>query len=84
MRTDPEQRVTFTVLCIDVPECQVAFEPEGAIHTLRQGDEFEVEISGPVSPDRLEIAYLPNRLIINAWAGAQTRVRNRVGDELPT
>ena len=78
-----EKRVVLTLTCFDVPAVLVSFEPEGAQHRLRAGDSFKVEIVGPEGGDP-EVSYLPDGLMIGAWAGAETRVWNRAGDELPT
>jgi hypothetical protein len=75
--------VFLTLTCLDAPAVQVYFEPEGAEHELVRGDWLRVETSGPADGEP-EISYLPDGLIVGAWAGAKTRVRNRAGDELPT
>lgn len=64
-------------------ECVVAFEPEGATHTLRHGDAFTVVISGRGS-GQVEVMHEPDGVTVGAWSGAATSVRNRAGEELPT
>ena len=73
----------FEIACTDTPQCSVSFEPEGSLHTLREGDVFDVEVVGPGS-GRVEIVFLPDGLIVGAWSGADTRVRSKQRGELPT
>ena len=75
------KQVALTLTCLDAPSIQVSFEPEGAVHELRQGDQIRVEISGPDDGD-VEISYLPVGIAVGAWAGATTRAWNRAGEEL--
>ena len=65
------------------PAVLVSFEPEGAEHQLKAGDSFTVEMIGPKRGDP-ELSYLPDGLIVGAWAGARTRVWNKTGEQLPT
>jgi len=78
-----EHRVTFVLTCINAPSVVVSFEPEGAHHTLHRGDCFRVEMVGP-DVGEPEISYTPNGVIVGAWSRAETRVRNRAGENLPT
>jgi hypothetical protein len=36
--SSPEPSVKFTVTCLQAAECNVAFEPEGAVVAIAQGD----------------------------------------------
>ena len=78
-----EQRVVFTLTCVNAPAATVFFEPEGSEHRLASDDAFRVEMVGP-EPGEPEISFTPNGLIVGAWNKAQTRVWNRTGDELAT
>ncbi len=83
MSIQPQERVVLTVTCTDLAQCEVAFEPEGSVHVLRPDDAFEVEVAGPGS-GHLEITCVPGGVVIGAWSGAETRVRDRAGREVPT
>jgi hypothetical protein len=69
--------------CIDEHAIVVSFEPEGSQHRLEAGDYFKVEIVGSGDGEP-EVSYVPDGLIIGAWAGARTRVCNKAGAELRT
>lgn len=73
--------VQIRLTCIDAPQCKVFFEPEGAEVVLSAGDWFNVEISGP-PPAITEVSFVPDGIIVTAWRGADTRVRNRAGKDL--
>jgi hypothetical protein len=75
--------VVLSVACLEQPECKVSFEPEGSTHVLSTDDVLRVQISGPGGGD-IDVAHLPDGLIIGAWRGAETRVWNKAGDELRT
>jgi len=78
-----ERNVSLVLQCMRTQECQIYFEPEGSDHTLKEGDLFDVMISGPGS-GKVEIAFLPKGLIVGGWSGSSTRVRNRAGEDLRT
>lgn len=82
MPTRLQARAVFVITCTNASQCRVAFEPDGAVHYLRADDMFEVEIVGSEA-GRPEITYVPEGLLIGAWAGAETRVWNKEGAELP-
>jgi hypothetical protein len=73
--------VTFVLTCIDAPSVLVSFEPEGAQHLLERDDALTVEMVGD-TPGEPEISYLPDGLIVGAWAGAVTRIWHKDGTEL--
>jgi hypothetical protein len=75
--------VSLLLTCLDGDECQVAFEPEGAVHTLKAGDAFRVEVKG-VGSGEVEIGFVPNGITVVAWDEATTVVRNRAGSHVPT
>jgi hypothetical protein len=68
--------------CIRAPECVVAFEPEGATITLREGAPVRVEITGAGEP-LVEVSYWPDGISVDAWPGADTRAWDAHGNELP-
>lgn len=84
MRDRPRRTVSLLLTCLADDQCTVAFEPEGAIHVLRAGDWFEVEVSGGRGVPQIEVSYHPEGISIGAWSGAETHVRNRAGEDLPT
>jgi hypothetical protein len=59
----------------------VAFEPWGAVETLRADDAFDVEISGQ-GDGVVEVAYLLGGISIWAWSGADVVARNKAGIRL--
>ena len=69
------------LLCLEGESCEVAFEPWGAVETLRADDTFEVEISGP-GDGLVEIAYRPGLITVWAWSGADAVARNKAGVRL--
>jgi len=70
--------VRLVVQCLEGESCQVAFEPWGAVETLRADDHFEVEIFGP-GDGVVEVAYVSDGLSIWAWSGADIRARDKSG-----
>lgn len=77
----PDPSVRFIVTCLGAAECIVAFEPEGAIHTLSKGDVFTVEVKGPGS-GVIELSYEPGGIIICAWSGGDTFAWDKEGNKL--
>ena len=71
----------FLVTCIEGESCIVAFEPEGAVHTLRADDAFVVEMAGS-SPGVPEVNFSGDGITLCAWSGADTRAWDRSGKEL--
>jgi hypothetical protein len=69
------------LLTANQDQCNVAFEPEGAVLGLADKDALTVEISGP-GTGLLEIMYGRDSLTVCAWEGATTRVWNKAGAEL--
>jgi hypothetical protein len=78
-QSEPFVRLLLTVL--DVDSCDVAFEPEGAVVTLRRGDALAVELHGPGS-GVVEVSFDPKGISIGAWSGASTTARDRTGQRL--
>jgi hypothetical protein len=77
------ETVSLLLTCLNAAQCTVAFEPEGAVHILREGEVFTVELSGP-TPGQVEVSFTPGGIVIGAWQGASTRLRNANGDEILT
>jgi hypothetical protein len=73
--------IRLLVSCIKSAECDVSFEPEGAVVKLAHGDAFTVQIQGP-GEGVVEVSYEPNGLIIGAWKGARTEAWDRSGRRL--
>ncbi len=69
------------LLTANQDHCDIAFEPEGAVLTLRDEDAFTVEVAGS-GEGVVEITYGPDGLIVGAWDGAKTRVWNKAGEEM--
>ena len=63
--------------------CTVSFEPKGAQAQLPVGEVFVYEISGP-GDGLVEVSFDRDGLSIGEWDGAQTRVRNKRGDNVVT
>src|SRR5919204_6515338 len=78
-RRASDLKITFLVTCVDVPECTVAFEPEGAIHALREDDEFRVEIEPGEKEPYIEIGFSADGLSIVEASDATVRAWNRAG-----
>jgi hypothetical protein len=77
-----EPKTTRLLLqCFEVDSCEVAFEPWGAVETLRAGDAFAVEIRGP-GDGLVEVAYRSGGISVWAWSGAETVARNKAGERL--
>ena len=72
----------FSVQCLNADACTVYFEPEGGHVELSRGDVITVEISGGKPPEDPEIAFVPDGIIIGAWAGAVTRAWDAKGARL--
>lgn len=72
-------KVTFLVTCLGVPECTVAFEPEGATHALRENDVYRVEIEPGDEKPYIEIGYSDDGLSIVEGSDATVRAWNRAG-----
>jgi hypothetical protein len=79
--TDKTVRLLLT--CLEGDQCLVAFEPEGATHTLRADDVFTVVISGP-GDGEVEVSYDCDGISVHKWPGADFTVTNRRGDHLLT
>jgi hypothetical protein len=79
----PKPKISFIVTCLEAAECSVSFEPEGAMHTLREDDEFRVDIIPGDSDPYIEIAYSPRGLSILEASDATVHVRDRAGVDLP-
>ena len=77
------KEVRLLLTCLVAPNCTVAFEPLGSVHTLNQDDIFHVEIFGPGSGE-VEVSYRPDGISVGAWSGADVRVRDKSGSELQT
>jgi hypothetical protein len=73
-----EPSVKFTVTCLQAAECNVAFEPEGAVVAIAQGDVLTVEIRGP-GTGFPEVSYIPGGISICAWSGADTFAWDKSG-----
>lgn len=70
------------VTCLHAADhCEVAFEPEGAIVTIRPGDILTVEMRGPGSGDP-EVSYHPRGISVSAWSGADTFAWDKSGRPL--
>lgn len=82
MRAHDPKTTRLLLECLDVDSCQVAFEPWGAVETLRAGDAFAVEIRGP-GDGVVEVAYWAGGVSIWAWSGAELVARNKAGEMLP-
>lgn len=63
--------------------CSVWFEPYGAGTRLDPGKRLTVEVTGPEC-GVLEVSRTPESIIICAWDGAETRVWDQDGNEIPT
>jgi hypothetical protein len=82
LRAKEQPKTTRLLLqCLEGESCEVAFEPWGAVETLRAGDAFDVEISGP-GDGLVEIAYWPGGISVWAWSGADAVARNKAGVRL--
>jgi hypothetical protein len=79
----PELVTTVLLLtCHEVEEVEVAFEPEGMLHTLRKGDLFRVEVVLPAGRE-IEIDYGPDgKMAIWAEQTWGTRAFNKAGEPL--
>jgi hypothetical protein len=77
------QTVRLLLTCLDGEQCVVAFEPEGATHTLRADDAFTVLISG-TGGGEVEVSHENDGITIHKWPGADFYVTNRSGQRLPT
>lgn len=73
--------VRLMLSCINVSDCVLAFEPEGATTSLKRDQPITVEVSGP-QEGVLEISYWPDGISINAWPGAETRAWDAQGNKL--
>ena len=82
VRQRRDAKITFLVTCLDAPECSVAFEPEGAVHTLLETDEFRVEIEPGDKVPYIEVGYSSDGLSIVEASDATVRAWNRAGREL--
>lgn len=68
--------------CYETEEVEVAFEPEGMLHTLRKGDFFRVEVVLPVGRE-IEIEYRPDgKMAVWAEQTWGTRAFNSEGEQL--
>jgi hypothetical protein len=76
-----EHVVKLLLNCIRAPECIVAFEPEGATVTLREGSPITVEISGR-GDGIVEVSYWPDGISVDAWSGADTDAWDSNGNKL--
>lgn len=72
----------FTVQCLNTDTCMVYFEPEGGHVELTRGQVITVEMSGGKQPEDPEIAFVPDGIIIGAWASAITRAWDANGTRL--
>lgn len=72
-------RLLLTALACD--SCEVAFEPEGAVVSLRRGDVFTADISGP-GTGVVEVSCSPEGITIGVWSGAETVAHDRAGTRL--
>jgi hypothetical protein len=77
----PNITIELILTCIDSQSCKVFFEPEGAVIELKAGEVFKVEIEGP-GPAVPEISYVPDGIMVSAWAGADTRAWTQAGERL--
>ena len=75
--------VRLLLTCLNDDQCVVAFEPEGATHTLRSNDVFTVLISGP-GDGEVEVSYDDEGITVHKWPGADFHLTNRRGERLPT
>jgi hypothetical protein len=80
-RVDDLVTTVIILECFDTPECLVSFEPEGAQHTLLQGDWFRVEAVLPRDRE-IEVAYHPGGISIQAEQTWGTRAFNKAGEPL--
>ncbi len=74
--------VQFTVQCLQADRCTVFFEPEGAHVDLAREDVIQVTISGGTGAAVPEIAYVPEGLVVGAWAQADTAVADSDGNRI--
>ena len=82
LRGRERSKTTHLLLqCLEGDSCEVAFEPWGAVETLRADDAFAVEISGP-GDGVVEIAYWSGGISVGAWSGADAVARNKAGERL--
>lgn len=78
----PEPSVTFLVTCLHAADqCEVAFEPEGAVVTISPGDVLTVEMRGPGN-GLPEVSYHPRGISVCAWSGADTFAWDKSGKQL--
>jgi hypothetical protein len=80
-RRSNRQTVRLLVHCFEDDSCWVAFEPWGAVETLKADDKFEVELAGP-GDGVVEIAYHAGGISIWAWSGADVTARDKAGNRL--
>jgi hypothetical protein len=78
----PDSSVTFKVTCLpSVDQCEVAFEPEGAVVTIRAGESITVEMRGPGSGVP-EVCHNPRGITVYPWNGADTFAWDESGKQL--
>lgn len=81
-RSQPELVTTVLLLhCHGVDECEVYFEPEGAVHTLRSDDSFRLEAVLPAGQE-IEVVYHPQGISVYAEQAWGTRAFNKAGEQL--
>lgn len=80
---NPMQTVSFLLTCVEGPQCLVAFEPWGAVHTLKRDDRFTVRLRGR-SIEPFEISYKPGVIIVGLGDDSELTVTNLAGEVLPT
>ena len=83
MKLWPRRRQTVRVIvtCLEDEPCDVAFEPEGAVHTLRPDDVFTVEFTGP-GDGLVEVSHRSDGISIAGWGGAEVTAKDRSGRHL--
>ena len=82
LRRPSKKTTTRLVLqCFDADACEVAFEPWGTVETLRVGDTFTVEVSGP-GDGVVEVACRPGGISLWAWSGADVVAWDKEGKRL--
>jgi hypothetical protein len=64
--TPKRKTVRLVLHCRGGDSCEVAFEPWGAIETLRADDTFTVEVAEP-GDGVIEIDYRPSGISVWAW-----------------
>ena len=73
--------VKLELTCLDAASCEVAFEPEGTVVTLKREDVISVEIRGP-GTGILEVSHRPDGISIGAWSRGDSFAWDKSGRQL--